>query len=229
MNASVSYHHTAPSALAAVQAIYGESVDALRRGLQTFVQSPEVPPHPERIRAYYPYVKLVTQSVATSHLANKSVSYGFVSGAGTFQTTLTRPDLFRHYYRTQFELLLQNHGVALEVGLSETPIPVHFSLAENDHIEGQLRAEHRQRLADVFDLPDLTSVDDVIANGDVELWGEDVQPLALFTAPRVDYSLHRLRHYTGTSPGAFQNFVLLTNYQFYIDEFIALGLSLIHI
>jgi AMP nucleosidase len=45
----------------------------------------------------------------------------------------------------------------------------------------------------------------------------------LFTAPRVDYSLHRLRHYTGTSPEHFQNFVLFTNYQFYIDEFIALG------
>ena len=225
MSTQISFHQTAQSALAAVQSIYHESVERLREGLQAFVQSPEVALHPQRVRAHYPYVKLITQSVATSHLANKSVSYGFVSGAGTFQTTLTRPDLFKHYYRTQFELLLQNHGVALEVGLSETPIPVHFSLAENDHIEGQLRNEHRQRLGDVFDLPDLTSVDDVIANGDVELWGEDVQPLALFTAPRVDYSLHRLRHYTGTSPGAFQNFVLLTNYQFYIDEFIGLGKS----
>ena len=39
----------------------------------------------------------------------------------------------------------------------------------------------------------------------------------------MDYSLHRLRHYTGTSPRAFQNFVLFTNYQFYIDEFVRLG------
>jgi nucleoside phosphorylase len=39
----------------------------------------------------------------------------------------------------------------------------------------------------------------------------------------VDYSLHRLRHYTGTRPAHFQNFVLFTNYQFYIDEFIRLG------
>src|SRR5690606_19639019 len=44
-----------------------------------------------------------------------------------------------------------------------------------------------------------------------------------FTAPRVDYSLQRLRHYTGTDPEYFQNFVLFTNYQFYIDEFVALG------
>jgi AMP nucleosidase len=34
---------------------------------------------------------------------------------------------------------------------------------------------------------------------------------------------HRLRHYTGTGPDHFQNFVLFTNYQFYVDEFIALG------
>src|SRR5690606_10230442 len=39
----------------------------------------------------------------------------------------------------------------------------------------------------------------------------------------VDYSLHRLRHYTGTAPEWFQNFVLFTNYQYYIDEFVALG------
>ncbi len=51
----------------------------------------------------------------------------------------------------------------------------------------------------------------------------EAHPLALFTAPRVDYSLHRLRHYTGTDPEHFQNFVLFTNYQFYIDEFVRLG------
>ena len=51
----------------------------------------------------------------------------------------------------------------------------------------------------------------------------EARPLALFTAPRVDYSLHRLRHYTGTDPEHFQNFVLFTNYQFYIDEFVRLG------
>jgi AMP nucleosidase len=35
--------------------------------------------------------------------------------------------------------------------------------------------------------------------------------------------LHRLRHYTGTAPDHFQNYVLFTNYQFYIDEFMRLG------
>ena len=66
-------------------------------------------------------------------------------------------------------------------------------------------------------------MDDTIANGSFDASLDEPQPLALFTAPRVDYSLHRLRHYTGTSPGHFQNFVLFTNYQFYIDEFIRIG------
>jgi AMP nucleosidase len=69
-------------------------------------------------------------------------------------------------------------------------------------------------------------MDDGIANGTHETAPGEAQPLALFTATRVDYSLHRLRHYTGTAPEHFQNFVLFTNYQFYIDEFVALGQAL---
>ena len=43
--------------------------------------------------------------------------------------------------------------------------------------------------------------------------------LAEFTAQRIDYSLARLSHYTATSAEHFQNHVLFTNYQFYVDEF----------
>jgi AMP nucleosidase len=146
-----------------------------------------------------------------------------VATAGRYETTLTRPDLFAIYLRQQFGLLLANHGVALEVGTSQLPIPVHFSFAENDHIEGEMSAERRAQMRDVFDLPDLTAMDDGIANGTFEPAPGQPAPLSLFTAPRIDYSLHRLRHYSGTNPVHFQNFVLFTNYQFYIDEFIALG------
>ena len=75
-------------------------------------------------------------------------------------------------------------------------------------------------LRDIFDAPDLTTTDDRIANGEFDDSPGVPQPLAPFTAPRIDYSLHRLAHYTATSPGHFQNYVLLTNYQFYMDEFV---------
>ncbi|MGL6204431.1 MAG: AMP nucleosidase, partial [Giesbergeria sp.] len=136
---------------------------------------------------------------------------------------LTRPDLFADYYLEQFRLLRKSHGVELEVGTSTQPIPIHFSFAEHDHVEGQLSAQRRMLMRDLFDLPDLTAMDDGIANGTWQPRSGDAQPLSLFTAPRVDYSLHRLRHYTGTAPEGFQNFVLFTNYQFYIDEFVRLG------
>jgi AMP nucleosidase len=90
-------------------------------------------------------------------------------------------------------------------------------------VEGEMDAQRRALMRDVFDLPDLTAMDDGIANGTFEPRAGEALPLALFTAPRVDYSLHRLRHYTGTVPEWFQNFVLFTNYQFYIDEFVRLG------
>ncbi|MDD2927139.1 AMP nucleosidase, partial [Rhodoferax sp.] len=114
------------------------------------------------------------------------------------------------------------------VGTSNQPIPVHFSFAENEHIEGNLSPQRRQLMRDVFDLPDLAAMDDGIANGTYEPHRGEAQPLALFTAPRVDYSLQRLRHYTGTAPEHVQNFVLFTNYQFYIDEFVRLGLEAMH-
>jgi AMP nucleosidase len=172
------------------------------------------------VRANYPFVRVHTDTVAR---ADSRLSYGFVAGPGTYETSLTRPDLFGLYFLRQFELLLQNHGVSLEVGTSTQPIPVHFSFAEHDHIEGSLTPERRLLMRDLFDLPNLAAMDDGIANGTFEPAAGEPYPLALFTAPRVDYSLHRLRHYTGTDPEHFQKFVLFTNYQFYIDEFVRLG------
>ena len=212
---------SASDALAQIQRIYGQSIAHLRDAMRRFVAGDDALGH---VRACYPLVRVQTDTVSRQGNAEGAgLSYGFVAGPGRFETTITRPDLFQAYYREQFELLLQNHGVALEVCTSTQHIPVHFSFADNDHIEGTMDATRRARMRDVFDLPDLAAMDDGIANGTFEPRAGEPQPLSLFTAPRVDYSLHRLRHYTGTLPEHFQNFVLFTNYQFYIDEFIALG------
>ena len=210
-------HDNAESALAQVQAIYRSSIAHLRSSLQRFVAGEDNGQH---VRAFYPFVRVRTDTVAR---ADSRLSYGFVAGPGSFETTLTRPDLFAGYLLDQFRLLLRNHGVPLEVGTSSLPIPVHFSLAEHDHLEGNMPPERRLLMRDLFDLPDLAAMDDGIANGTYDAAPGEAQPLSLFTAPRTDYSLHRLRHYTGTAPEHFQNFVLFTNYQFYIDEFIRLG------
>ncbi|MBU6503542.1 MAG: AMP nucleosidase [Burkholderiales bacterium] len=216
-------HNDPQAALAQVQTIYAQQIDHLRQAMQRFVAGESLPGH---VRACYPFVRIHTHTVARAtpaSLDSRRLSYGFVAGPGRYETTLTRPDLYGDYYLEQFRLLLENHEVELEVGTSTQPIPVHFSFAENDHLEGSLTAERRQLMRDLFDLPDLAAMDDGIANGTWEPRAGEAQPLSLFTAPRVDYSLHRLRHYTGTAPEWYQNFVLFTNYQFYIDEFVRLG------
>jgi AMP nucleosidase len=205
------------AALAHVTAIYDAGVAHLRRHLQAFIDG-DLPG--DRVRATYPYVRIRVDTVLR---ADSRLAYGFVAGPGRYETTLTRPDLFGGYYREQFRLLLRNHAVALEVGASDEPIPVHFSLAEDEVLEGTLTPQRRALMRDLFDLPDLAAMDDAIPNGTHETAPREAQPLALFTAPRVDYSLHRMRHYSGTRPEHFQNYVLFTNYQFYIDEFIKLG------
>jgi len=81
---------------------------------------------PMRVRAFYPEIRLTV----TSHAKIDSrLSFGHVSGPGTYATTVTRPDLFRNYLTQQIGLLVQNHGVAVTVGVSDTPVPVHFAVA----------------------------------------------------------------------------------------------------
>ncbi|MEA2943672.1 MAG: nucleosidase [Bradyrhizobium sp.] len=48
----------------------------------------------------------------------------------------------------------------------------------------------------------------------------EIKPLSIFNGDRIDYSLGRIRHYTKTAPSHFQNFVIFTNYQMYVEEFV---------
>ena len=177
-----------------------------------------------RVRATYPFVRITT---ITHARLDSRLSYGFVAGPGVYETTVTRPDLFRAYLTEQIKLLIENHAVPVEIGESNEPIPIHFAYRRDINIEALLTEPEKLRIQrpvrDVFDTPDLAAMDDAIANGTLQWHPGTPEPLALFRAARVDYSLHRLLHYTGTDPEHFQNFVIFTNYQFYVDAFRHLG------
>src|SRR5690606_5065266 len=98
---------------------------------------------------------------------------------------------------------------------------------EGLYVEGEIADGIDRPLRDMFDVPDLAVMDDAIVNGTLASPPGVPLPLAPFTASRIDYSLHRLPHYTATSPEYFQNFVLFTNYQFYRDEFCSRARKLI--
>ena len=210
----------ASRAIGRLEEIYECNTRFLRDRFEAYVNG-KVPM--TRVRANYPFVRITTSTHAR---LDSRLSYGFVAGPGVHETSVTRPDLFRTYLTEQMRLLIENHGVPVEVGESNEPIPIHFAYRRDINIEAAITNNDKsmvtRSLRDVFDTPDLAAIDDAIADGTHEPAPGAPEPLALFRAARVDYSLRRLYHYTGTDPEHFQNFVIFTNYQFYVDAFVQL-------
>ncbi len=201
----------AGEAIAALKGLYNRNTAFLRSSFASLGSGDE-----RRFRAFYPEVGVTISSYTQ---ADSRLAYGHMPIPGRYATTVTRPDLFESYLTEQLRLIMRNHGAPITVAESETPIPVHFAFLEGTHVDGSIAERIQRPLRDIFDVPDLNGTDDHIANGTFEPIPGEPMPMAPFTAQRIDYSLHRLSHYTATSPQHFQNFVLFTNYQFYIDEF----------
>ncbi|HMM14688.1 MAG TPA: AMP nucleosidase [Parvibaculum sp.] len=209
----------ADAALARIGEIYARSAGALRERFAAFAGGER---SGRAVAPCYPYLGL---TVGPEHLVYDSrPSWGTLAYSGTYGTTLTRPDLFGEYYRAQIARLVAFHRVPVEVGVSQRPIPLPFVVEE---ATTDIGPEDVRALGAVFTLPDLSAMDDAVANGTWRPASGAVQPLALFSAERVDLALQRIHHYTGTRPEHFQRFVLFTNYQRYVDEFISLGRGLV--
>src|SRR6201988_5142481 len=211
----------ASAAVSRLEEIYERNTQFLRERFEAYANGETLA---TRVRANYPLVRITTSTYAR---LDSRLAYGFVARPGVHQTSVTRPDLFRPYLREQSGLLIENHGVAVEVGESDEPIPIHFAYRRDINIEAAVSINEKsvitRLLRGLFDGPGLSAMDDAIADGMFEFVPGAPEPLALFRAARVDYSLRRLYHYTGTDPEHFQNFVIFTNYQFYIDAFAELA------
>ncbi|NYS25861.1 AMP nucleosidase [Rhodobacteraceae bacterium 2376] len=203
----------AAAAVAHLNALYAEATAFLIARFNAVVAG-EVPQ--ARFRAFYPEIRITTTRYDQ---ADSRLAFGHVAQPGTYAATITRPDLFRNYLEQQIGLLMQNHSVPVVVQGSTVPIPIHFAMAGRGDVALPENGEMTLSLRDIFDVPDLATTNDDIVNGEGVRNTDGSTPLAAFTAQRVDYSLARLAHYTATSAEHFQNHILFTNYQFYVDEF----------
>ena len=210
----------AKAAITALKMLYERNTSFLRKAFEGIAQGK---PPQGRFRAFYPQLRFTTTSYDR---VDSRIAYGHVASPGDYATSITRPDLFEAYLNEQIRLLLKNHEVPIVVAESATPIPLHFALLEGTHLDSAAAEAFTRPLRDIFDVPDIADTDDRIVNGTFEDRPGEPLPLAPFTAQRIDYSLHRLAHYTATSPSHFQNFVIFTNYQFYMDEFQAMARKL---
>ena len=189
--------------------LYDEAITAIAAAFTAFSRG-ETPPagaHPT-----YPYLSI---EVSPGAISSTTLAFGKVTKPGRYGTTITAPALFRDYLTEQLRLLADNYKARLYVGKSHDTIPLTFAV---EKAAAAMDAQSRRAVAEHFPMPRLDTGHDAIVDG--ARWdGPGPAPLSLFSAERIDFSLHRLRHYTGTEAPHFQGFVLFTNYQRYIDEF----------
>jgi AMP nucleosidase len=171
--------------------------------------------HLGQVEAFYPFVGIKVEQ-SELHLDARR-SFGALHDPGIYGTTVTRPALFGDYYRRQIGLLLDQHKVPVIVGISNRRMPLPFVIEE---ATADIRPDRIEALQAAFPLPDMRYIDDAIVNGTFRPLDGEPKPLALFTAERVDYSLQRVHHYTATLPEHVQRFILLTNYQRYVEHFL---------
>ena len=195
-------------------ALYEKNVAGLVARFEHFSEGQAVP---EGEAFTYPYVCV---EIRSSKPIRTGLAFGKVSSPGIYGTTITAPAVFAGYLLEQLGLLVKNHAARIYVGQSHVPIPLTFAV---ERAVAQLSPERRATLSQYFPMPNMPATHDDIADGHLINNPEHPKPLALFSAERVDYSLHRLRHYTATDPHHFQDFVLFTNYQRYVDEFVEYG------
>jgi len=212
---------TPAEAVDRLEALHGAAADAVRAALERFVSIGVPPTADERARFRYPELKVVWEPSGPSPTTRRA--WAKFQAPGVYATTVTQPAFFRRYLLQQLSLLAEEYGATITVGPSQQEIPYLYVLEQGDELvpSGASAAD----LARIFPTPILSAVGDEVADG---LWVFEEgrpRPLALFDAVRVDYSLWRLVHYTGTDWRAIQPWILLTNYHRYVDGFVRWALG----
>jgi AMP nucleosidase len=208
---------TPEQAVDRLEELHASACDALRLALARFTASGAPPTAEERAAFRYPELCVDWQPVGAVPYTRRA--WAKFQIAGRYVTTVTQPAFFRRYLLEQLRPLVDEFGAHIEVAASRQEIPYPFVTdAGDEFLHADLSVSE---LARFFPTPVLANVGDEIADGSWRFEEGKPRPLALFDAMRVDFSLRRLMHYTGTDWRTIQPWILFTNYQRYVDQFVA--------
>ncbi|WP_031520921.1 AMP nucleosidase [Siccibacter colletis] len=199
---------------------YNAAVTALREAIGAFIENGTLPDETARAQGLFVYPELSVSWDGIARQEKKTRAYARFTHPGCYTTTITRPALFSPYLLEQLTMLVEDYGARIEVGPSRHEIPYPYV------IDGSTLILDRSMSAGLtrhFPTTELAQIGDETADG--LFHPTEFYPLSHFDARRVDFSLARLRHYTGTPAEHFQPFVLFTNYTRYVDEFVSWGCS----
>lgn len=212
---------TPEAAVEQLIARHAEATLNLTQSLQRYLKDRTPPTRKQRQSFCYPELRVTNGSSGLQPSISRA--YAKFQAPGAFATTITQPAHFRNYLIEQLNFLARDYDVTIEVGPSTQEIPYPYALVSGDDLT--IGGVSAGELALHFPVPKLALVGDEVADG---LWqpppGEPL-PLSLFDAVRVDFSLKRLQHYTGTHWSKIQPWILLTNYHRYVDQFVAWALN----
>jgi AMP nucleosidase len=210
---------TGRALVAELEALFNESTERLRAAITAYVRNGVRPDPTARSDGSFAYPEIRITYTGEDMRPALTRSFGRLTEAGRYATTVTRPALFADYLSEQLDLLLSDYEVEVTVGRSRQEIP--FPYVVDAEMEwGEVSPNE---LARWFPATELAHIGDEIADGIFA--ADSVRPLALFDALRTDFSLARLRHYTGTPVEDVQRYILFTNYHRYVDEFARWALS----
>jgi AMP nucleosidase len=205
------------AALDRLEQIYDEASSALVATLERYLSAGEIPTKETLAAACYPLLRVVYHDGGRPMPTHRR-AFGRLQRLGAYETTVTHPREFRSYLTEQLQPLATEYGARIEVEPSRQRIPYPYVLDRAGALAGA--AVNVADLARLFPTPQLSAVGDEIADGAWDFREGEPRPLALFDAVRVDYSLQRLVHYTGSDWRHVQRWILLTNYHRYVDRFV---------
>ncbi len=203
--------------LDALEAGYAASVARLRTALAAYARDGVRPDSRARDEGAFSYPELRIEYDPEMPVPAPARAFARLNQPGIYTTSIARPALFRPYLSEQLEHLVRDYPVSVSVGTSASEIPYPYVL---DSSELELDGISTAELSRWFPSTELVHIGDEVADGAWDLSLDPTRPLALFDAPRTDFSLARLKHYTGTPAEHFQRYILFTNYVRYVDEFV---------
>ncbi|MBL8542291.1 MAG: AMP nucleosidase [Hyphomonadaceae bacterium] len=207
---------TPAEAVDRLERLHDRAVTALIECVRRFVNG-GAPPSAEE-RALFRYPELRVTYLPGAPAPRLARAYGQLTWPGEYAVTITQPKYFRRYLIEQLDLLVRDYAAELSVRVSESEIPYSYVLDAAG--AAAFESVPAEELARHFPHPRLTQVGDAVVDGLRIDRLDGARPLGLFDALRTDYSLKRLQHYTGAPWSDVQPWILFTNYQRYVDEFV---------
>ena len=198
---------------------YESSVKRLQTVLAAYLKDKTAPSADQRANNDFCYPELIITYAGKTRASKSNLAFGKLEKVGTFRTTFTKPDLFAEYIGEQLDLLVEQYELDISVGRSSQEIPFPYVMDGSADLE--LGTISPNELARYFPTTELADIGDEIADGLLRVRGNSSSPLALFDGLRTDFSLARLRHYTGAPAEHVQHYILFTNYHRYVDEFVS--------